>query len=459
MSGFKRLAQRLNDRRGVAAGTISSLVVRSAGVVTTLVAMPIALHTLGEVRFGTFLLLFGVINWITLGNVGVHSALGRAIASKSLPPGELPNMLGATLVYATATTLITAGAVYGGFVVWRATAGVYLPIPLDEITAAATTMIVLSALQIILQVFEGVQIGELKLYTANYVRLAGSVFSFVCLLTLPRYWPAMSVFVVALNGGPLLSAVLNAGLVMRKVRPHFSNLRNDLRRLQAFAISGLAYLAIGIAALFETHLPVLVLATLQGPVAAIGFGLFIRLFYVMITALAMVTAPLWPALLSARADADRSWMRRMLTITAALVIGAGGISGLAIALFADPIIRQWTGHIMTEGTAFKVLFGVYFLQSAWSHYWATVLMGLGRERRVAAVLLSEGIAMIVLGSILSLTFGATGMIGGMVVAALAFSTWRLPKMAETDLRWMGRLTTLAKDGVAAVMRSGGRREG
>jgi O-antigen/teichoic acid export membrane protein len=456
MSGFARLITRLNDRRGVAAGTFSSLVVRSAGVVTTLVAMPIALHTLGEVRFGTFLLLFGVINWITLGNVGVHSALGRAIASKSLPPGELPNMLGATLLYATATTLVTAVVVYGGFIVWRATAGAQLPIPLDEITAAATTMIVLSALQIILQVFEGVQIGELKLYTANYVRLAGSIFSFACLLTLPRYWPAMSVFVIALNGGPLLSTILNAGLVMRKVRPHFANLRDDLRQLQAFAVSGLAYLAIGIAALLETHLPVLVLATLHGPVAAIGFGLLIRLFYVMMTAFAMVTAPLWPALLNARADADQAWIRRMLTITALLVVGAGAVSGLAIALFSDPIIWWWTGHVMTESAAFKMLFGFYFLQSAWSHYWATVLMGLGRERRVAAVLIAEGVAMVVLGSLLSLSFGTTGMIGGMVIAALAFSTWRLPKMAEADLRWMGRIAAVAKNGVAAATRAGRR---
>ena len=429
-----------NDRRGVAAGTLSSLLVRSAGIFTTLIAMPIALSTLGEARFGTFLLLFGVINWITLGNVGVHSALGRAIASKSLPPEDVPNMLGATLLYAMATTLLTAIVVYGGYQFWLAKAGAHLAIPVQEVTAAAVTMIALSAIQMILQVFEGVQIGALQLYVANYMRLAGTMFSFAALLVLPHYWPTMSVFVIALNGGPLISAILNAILVSRTVRPRFANLLNDLKRLQAFAVSGLAYLVIGVASLFETHVPVFVLATLQGPVAAVGFGLLIRLLFVMMTGIGMITTPLWPALLSAKADADRAWLRRTLTGTGALVIGAGGLSFLVVALAGYSVIRLWTGHRLTEGLLFTTLFGFYFLQAAWSHYWATVLMGLGRERRVALILIIEGSVMLTLGSILAASHGAIGMIGGMVIGGLIVSNWILPWTAREEFRWIDGLS-------------------
>jgi O-antigen/teichoic acid export membrane protein len=429
----ERILARVNDGRGVAAGTATSLLVRLAGITTTVVAMPIALHALGELRFGAFLLLFGIINWITLGSFGIHSALGRAIASKTVDTSELPELLGAALIYALITTVTMAILVSAAAAVWMLRIGVHQHLPLQEIELAAGVMISLITAQIILQVFEGIRIGHLKPYLTNLTRIAGSAFSFSCLLLLPRFWPSMVIFVIALNGGLLLGATLNAIFVLREIRPRFKNISHHIRRFRALAISGLAYFAIGISSLLQTHVPVVALASLRGPVASIDFGLFVRLLFVLMTGLSMVTTPLWPALLRARADADQAWIAKSLKLAALLVVGAGASAMIAIACFGGALIRLWTGRILIEPTIFQVLFGVYFLQMAWSHYWGTVLMGLGRERTVSCIILAEGTFMTLLAAGLASSYGASGMILGLVASFALISNWALPVVALREL--------------------------
>lgn len=433
---FKTLRARANDGRGVVAGAMSSFVVRVASALTTLVAMPIALHTLGELRFGTFLLLFGVINWINLGSFGVHSALGRGIASHEITPERAPYMLGAALIYAVFTTVLTAIAVVIGFFLWRMTAGSQLPVSLSEVTVAASTMIVLMTLQVSLQAFEGIRIGHLKIYVLNLTRLAGSIFALSCLWLLPKIWPTMVVFVIALNGGLLLSAILNAILVSREVVPRFGRLQEDVRHLKRLASSGLAFFFIGIASLLQTNVPVLVLASIRGPVAGIDFGLFVRLVFVLITGLTMITAPMWPALLRAQADLDRRWINKTLRVAIVLVVGAGLLSGTAIALFGDHIVHIWTGRHLVEPPTFKYLFGAYFLQMAWSHFWATTLMGCGRERIVSKIFLLEGLVMTCAGTVLTVIYGPVGMIAGLVLGFAVCTNWALPFIANRELHWV-----------------------
>lgn len=427
--------------RGVAAGTASSFLVRCAGMANTLVAMPIALHTLGVERFGTFLLLFGVINWITLGSFGVQNALGRAIASKTVQQEQVPDLLGAALVYAAVTTGLTAFAVTGAFYIWKSSVGNSLHVPLREVTTAATLMIVMSTLQIMLQAFEGTRIGNLQLYAVNFTRLAGSLFSFICLMVLPIYWSTMSIFVIALNGGLLLGAVLNALIVLQRIRPRFRHLKRDIESLRSLAWSGLAYLIIGVASLFQTHVPVLILASLKGPSSAVDLGLFIRLLFVQMTAVGMVTAPFWPALLHARAEGDLKWARKSVALSALIVVGVGLVFFVFVGVLGRELIWIWTRRSLDQGWLFQFLIGSYFFQMAWTHYWGVVLMGCGQERYVSRLLLIEALVTSSLSILFTSRFGAVGTVAGMVLGMVLVSNWLMPIAARRELVRAGILSS------------------
>jgi hypothetical protein len=89
---------------------------------------------------------------------------------------------------------------------------------------------------------------------------------------------------------------------------------------------------------------------------------------------------------------------------------------------------------MRWSMTFQLIFGVYFLQMAWSHYWGVVLVGLGRERFLGAVLLGEGVLIAALTTFGGQTWGATGAVAAMVVAVAAVTVWVLPLAAILTLR-------------------------
>jgi O-antigen/teichoic acid export membrane protein len=158
----------------------------------------------------------------------------------------------------------------------------------------------------------------------------------------------------------------------------------------------------------------------------VDFGLFVRLLLVLMSVLGMVTAPLWPAIINARKEANSKWIVKSVRIAGLLILGAGVLSFLVVALFGSKILLLWTGRGMAEPRSFQVLFGIYFAQMAWSHFWGVVCVGFGKERLVAGVLLGEGIVILTLGCVLSISQGAPGMILGAVCSLAVVSNWIFP---------------------------------
>ena len=450
---YAAILKRFNDGYGVALSTATAVLSRLAAAAAVMIAMPIALHSLGETRFGAFLLLFGVVNWMMLGNFGIQWAVGRMIASGDLPPDEAPRMVGSALVFAAITTGIMAVLVSIGLFSWVQTIGPRIHIPQRELMVAGEVMIALFFCQVTIQAFEGVLIGELKIYITNMTRMLGSAFTFACLLILPRYWSSITVFVIATGGGVLVGTALNAVIVLRRVGISFAHLSENIIRLRKLAISGFPFMLIGIAFLFQTHIPILVLASIRGAAAAIDFGLFIRLIVVMVSGFYMVTFPLWPAIMSASSAGNWKWIRKSARVAGILVCGAGLLSGLVVAFFGSKILYIWTKRVMDEPHMFQILFGLYFLQIAWSHFWGILAMGLGRERHVSYVLAGESVLIMGLGSALTMKMGPTGMILGAVCSLALLSNWILPFIALRTLRLRGgtsQPTVSVEDGITNV---------
>lgn len=413
---ISKLRSRLLGNRGVGLGALTALCARAAGVATSLIAMPIALEHLGTGRFGVFLMLYGVVSWLAVGNFGVHSSLGKMIANNDLSDGEVRHLLGAAFTYGIIAVGLTVTLVTIAFLLWSKSNYPGLGVSLDELRRAGILMIIIFAFQTILQVFEGVQIGQLKAYITYLLRIVGSIFTFAALLILPRYWNAIETFVIALTGGTLLSAALNAIVVTRRFPPKFSKLRQNLPTMYVVAKSGLSFAAIACASILQTHVPVFIIAMISGPGSAVDFGLFVRLLFVQMTVAALVTGPLWPAIMKAEAEHDHAWTKSAVRRAGILIIGGGALSFLMLTIFGSQILQLWLGRPFEKSSATQALFGLYFFQMAWSHYWAIVLIGYNREKFVAAIVLAESLIGISIGTFLTYLFGPIGMLIGLCSA-------------------------------------------
>jgi O-antigen/teichoic acid export membrane protein len=417
----RRLLHRLNDGRGVSASAATSILARAASILTAMAAVPIALHALGEARFATFLVLLGFINWLNLGSLGVQSAVGRLMAGGYDPEGE-SDLLGAALVFAGCGSLVCAALVSVALAVW---ARGQPAVAAQDLAAAATLMVVLGALQVVLQVFD-------------LMRLIGSAYTIICLLVLPRLSSSMMVFIVAMNGGLLLSSVLNALLVMRTLRPSFSALGRNIERMRNIGGSGLAFFFISIASVLQMHVPLLILTQITGPASAVGFGVLTRLLFSLLVVVNAVTMPLWPALIRARVERDEAWARRALVLSGAFAGALGLTAFLGLALYGAPAVSLWMGRTLAWSPLFQTAFGLYGLLMVWSNYWGIVLVGQGRERLLACIMLPEGLLIALSTGIGAHIHGATGAIVGMVLAVSVVSFWLLPTLALLRMRDDGR---------------------
>ncbi len=425
LKGLRLLISRLRGR-GIALATATSILGRVLSSASTIVAMPIALKTLGEARFGAFLVLAGVVNWINLGGFGLPSALGKLLAAGGVTQEKKARLFGGALAYGALSITAISALVTIAFTLWaNALYKTNLALQ-NEIINAGIVMILLVAIQMLLQISEGIRIGSLQGYILNIVRICGSIFSFIVLLILPPHMPNVMAFVISLNGGLLLGAALNAVLVFRETPPDFRHLRKDTKEISVLVASGSSFAVIGVGSFFQTNIPVLILSLLYGSAAVVDFGLYIRLLFIMAIALGMLTTPLWPAIINARAQEDKQWMNRTLINVGILVNLAGLVAAFFVGIGGPLILNLWAHVHQSEGPLLNWAFGVYFLQWAWSHYWATVLMGFGHEKLASRIIVAEGLLIAILGSSMAHWWGPTGMVLGLNLAFALVSTWLLP---------------------------------
>lgn len=376
------------------ASSLTAVLVRGAGALTNLVAMPIALHVLGADRFAAFLVISGVVNWVSLGAFGVQSALGKRLAVGDVPRETAAELLGAALVYAFCGALAVASLIALASGAW-ALSGRHAP-PSPDVVRATWLMTAMVVAQVVLQVFDGVQIGRLTAYVSNLFRILGSLFTFLALLLLPHVWRSLCAFVVAINGGLILSGLLNGWAVSRTTPPSFRHLGRGLGRIAELAGSGLAFILISLASLADTQGLVLVRASGGGAHSVMVIGLYVRLVVIYFSVITILTGPVWPALLNARRSHDRRWIDRTVRRTAVLVLGSGLAAGVVIALFGQRVLSAWTHQSLPGDAHLQLLIGFYFAQLTWSHFWAILLLGRRQEQTVAAVLVTESAAIFLL---------------------------------------------------------------
>ena len=429
MSLGARLQALMSQDRGVLAALSTGLLVRSVGIMTTLLAMPLAYQALGEARFGAFLTLVGIANWLGLSTGGIQQAIGRKIAADDLSKGQISNLLGSIFVVAMAMSSFGT-LVFAGFIWFAAEhAADRFGLSLMELRRAGLILVGLIYLQILMQVFEGVNIGELKVHNANLARLVGSGFSFVCLLILPVYWPDIAAFVIALNGGLLLGAIINASQIYLRVRPRIWFQNENWPEIRLTLLSGFAFFLTAIASLVHTTWPVILVSANAGPEAAVEVGLYLRLLVFCLGLAVMVTGPLWPALINARLQGDLQWVQQARTIVFVIVVGGAFTASLVIALGGPWLLKIWTGFEAQNSVLFTALMGLVFFQVGWANYWCSILMSYKREVLVARIFIIEAGAIIITSFVALNTWEITAMMGAICLSMVMGSTFWMPFFA------------------------------
>lgn len=424
--------------RRAAWSTIAAIGARLLGLAVSLVTIPLAIGYLGAERYGLWVTISAVTAMLTFADFGLGNGLMNASADAYGRDDRAAAQRAVSSAFLILTALAIAGgggfALLYGIVPWAALANVSTTTAIVEAGPTVVVFFFCFAVNLPLGLAQRIQYGRQEGFEASLWGALGSLIALGGLVVAIQVRAGLPWLVLALAGGPVVATALN-GLVL------FTRRHPELRpRLQLAtgrdALSlirvGMLFFVLQLAVAVAYQSDVVVAARILGPSAAAEYSVGLRLFFLVPTLLSMAFLPLWPAYGEAIARGDLAWVRRTLTRTTALGIGATAASSAFLVVFGREVLRVWLGPVfdppilMLLGMGLWAVINTGFTSISMLFNGATVI----RFQVIVAAIMAG--TSIVTSIVLAGRFGVSGIIWGTllayVVCAALPTLWYLPRV-------------------------------
>lgn len=403
------------------------MIFRIGGIAANLMVIPVTLKILQEEKFGIWVTLLTIINWVSFFDMGIGNGLRNKV-TESLSKGDSTS----AKEYISTAYIFMSGAI-------AAASGVYL---------------VLSRSISWDRVFNTEAVSGSEMYALLGIVVVGALINFAVSLSIQLYYSVQRASVGSLGnflsqGGTLLLllyylnygtlnimevALINMGMLVvvnlllnltffsefKELRPGIGYFKID--KIKSLIMLGGKFFIIQMASVVILTTDNMIITRLLGPQYVSGYNIVSKLFSLIIIGHGIILAPMWSAYTEAYTRGDRGWLvkSRRLMYLLMLPIVAGSVF---ISLIYPYIIEIWIGEEIVISKGLVVLFGIYTVVYTWSNLHMHLLNGLGRVRLQLPIWVVQGIVNIPL----SIYFvrvhemGVNGVILGTTLSLVAFA--------------------------------------
>jgi O-antigen/teichoic acid export membrane protein len=409
----------------VAVTAVASMGARAVAFAVTFVTVPLTLGYLGAEQYGLWATMTSATALLGFADFGLSNGLVNGV-SEALGRNDRETLrryvssVFFMLVVVMMVLGIAFAAIYG-IVPWAGLFNVSSP---DAATVAGPAMAVFLAITIValpLSVVQSVRAGFQEGFASSVWQGVGSIVSLVALVVAIAFKASLPWLVVALLGGPVIAALLNAAVLVRS-RPWLApRLRlATLPAVRRMMRLGLMFfiLAIAISVAYQTDN--IVIALILGPAQVTQYAVPMKLFMVTPLILSFGLTPLWPAYGEALARQDLVWVRRTFIRSLQISGAIGALMSAVLLLFGVPILDAWTGGIIRPTTPLLLALSAWgFVQSLTGPV-AMYLNGANALRFQAVCATMMMVANLLLSVALTRTIGISGPAWGSVIAQIVF---------------------------------------
>jgi O-antigen/teichoic acid export membrane protein len=421
----------MSKPRGLALLTASSAgaAQRVAQLLSSLITLPLALHSLGLAGFG----IWGAatsLAWLSgLLTLGFGSALITLI-----PRGLISGDTAANRGYVTASlyggTVLSTMLLLGGL---AASLLCGQPALRGPFLVAAVALILNVPLSVNFELWLALQKGHVPAFW-------GTVTTFLSLLLIilgAVSHAGVTLMTAAIYGPMVLTNAASLAHVLY-LHPHLRPFRRlQLPAMRAVLTQGGLLFAVTIASSCATAFDNILALVWLGPAASAQMAVAMR---VCITATGMVSAvtqPFWPSFADAIAAGDHAWARRMLKLgTATVLVLCVGGSGLIVA-FGAPVLRWWLHQDLHLSAALLWSMAAWITGIALAYIPGALLNAALRLKPQILLLSAVAVAGFGLKFLAARAFGVTGILlvtpvlwFGLVVPAYFWLSWRAAAQAR-----------------------------
>ena len=402
---------------------MASTLSKGLTIATGLVSVPLTINYLGQDRYGIWLTINSLLNWLAVSNLGLGgNALINGLSEASgKEDWERARELVATAFWSLsgiAVLLLLIYVLVFPFVSWRVVFNASDTLSASELHWAISLSYICFVLLFPINITDAVYASFQKGYIGNVWGIVGNLASLVALIIVTRIKGGLPLLVVALFGIRIIISLVNLWYLFSYQYPQLMPVPKAVTRRSFSQLSalGVRYLIAQLAGIGMFQSQPMIISHLLGPAQVGVFNIAQRLLSLPLTIIQMFVFPLMSAYGEANARGDRHWMRHTLKIsTIAAIIGAFCLT-VPLVLWTGNIVQGLVGEKMVPGRGLVVMLSLYGIVAAAVTPASVMLYGLGRAGKQAIYSCINSLLTVGLGIWLTTTHGLSGTAAAMLVA-------------------------------------------
>jgi O-antigen/teichoic acid export membrane protein len=402
---------------------MTSMSAQGITIATGLISVPLTIGYLGKERYGIWLTINSLLQWLYISQLGLS---GNALINKlSEANGKDDKILAQELVATAFWSLAAISfiflllfAICFPFVNWSSVFNTSQTVSISELQLASAVAFVCFVMMFPTSMVDAVYQSYQEGFIGNIWNIAGSIVSLIALIVVTRMQGGLPLLVGALFGVRLIFSFVNAAYLFFIRHPWLSptpkaTSKNSFKNLMAL---GCKYLFAQLSGIGMFQSQPMIITQVLGASAVGVFGIAQRLLTLPMLIVQIMSFPLMPAYGEAKARGDWGWIKKTLsrTLITATLISITMV--LPLCFLAKTIIYYWAGAEMIPSTGLVWVFGIYTVIACVVTPASVMLYGIERVGVQAIASFINAVLNVILGIFLTRSFGVTGMAVAMTIA-------------------------------------------
>ncbi len=415
---FKKVFQSSDERtRKIKYNILVSLLLKGAGILVSLLIVPLTLHYLSAYEYGVWLTISSIMIWITyfdigLGN-GLRNKLAEAIAKDDWEQGRIYISTSFFVLALIMAFLIGLLFISGSYLDWNKILNT-TDQPIAHLSQIVTCVLVLFCLSFVLKLV-GVVLIALQLPAFNDLFLfLGSLLSLLSIYLLTLFTEGNLFYVaVAFSSAPLIVYLIAIPATFRKyklLKPGFKYIK--LSYAKGLMGLGVKFFIIQIACLVIFSTSNFLISHFFNPAEVTPYNIAFKYFNVLIMLFTILVTPIWTAITDAYIKREYAWIKVKMKMIMKVWAGCIGILILMI-LLSEKVYYYWIGDAVTIDLSLSVGMAVYVLISTWNQIFATFVNGINEIKLQLRLAIAEAVLFVPVAYLFSRLFGLAGMVYAM----------------------------------------------
>ena len=326
---------------------LANLLARVITALTSFATIPMTAAYLGNERFGLWMTISSFTSLLAFADLGIGNGLLNAVSHASGnddPVGVRRSISNAAVALSAVAVFVAVVMLLAGLLLdWPALLGLRDRVAIDEVGPALLVFLLCFALGIPLGIVARSQLGLQMGFVNGLWQAAGSLLGLAGVLLVIHMRGALPWLVLALLGGPLLTAAVNALVFFGRTAPHLRPRVVDATRESTRTLlrMGSLFFVLQLAMALAYASDNTIAARLLGAQAVGDYAIAAKLFSISAVVVGLLLQPLWPAYGEAMARHDHDWVRRTLKRSSMLAIGVAIVICVPLFFAFDGITQLW----------------------------------------------------------------------------------------------------------------------